>query len=186
MLKYIVPSFTKLSLIAMFSIALTASFLAGLYGIIHDQVTFSISSEYFTKVKYQQFDYLDFNVNDRLKTSFIGFFATWWVGLFFGWFLARWFLPGNSLTVAHQKIIKSATIIFLVSFLFATISGVYASLYSEIADYSNWQAIANAYGIKDTHAFVNVAYIHNGSYLGALVGFLIALIFVKRKNNSSM
>jgi hypothetical protein len=31
--------------------------IAGLYGIIHDQITYSISPEYFTKFKYRQFGF---------------------------------------------------------------------------------------------------------------------------------
>jgi hypothetical protein len=31
--------------------------LTGLYGIVHDQLTYSISSEYFTKFKYEQFGF---------------------------------------------------------------------------------------------------------------------------------
>jgi hypothetical protein len=34
--------------------------IAGVYGILHDQITFTISPEYFTEFKSAQFPYVDF------------------------------------------------------------------------------------------------------------------------------
>jgi len=73
MLKYIVPLFEKKLFFAMLKISLISSLFAGLYGVIHDQITFTISNEYFMKLKYQQFHYISFNNNDRIKVSIIGF-----------------------------------------------------------------------------------------------------------------
>ena len=57
-----------------------ATLLAGIYGSLHDQVTYSISSEYFTIFKFDQFGFQDWgNNNPRLTTAIIGFLATWWV-----------------------------------------------------------------------------------------------------------
>jgi len=164
----------------MLKVALISALLAGLYGALHDQVTFTISSEYFLNLKYQQFQYLNFNLNDRIRVSIIGFLATWWVGLFFGWFLARWYLPHCSETVANKKIIKSGFTILVMSVLFATTGSGFVFLKGESIDHSSWLAITNAYDIQNISAFIHVAYIHNCSYAGALFGFVIALLLVKR------
>ena len=63
--------------------------LAGLYGILHDEITYTISPEYFTRLKFYQFDYADFGLPPRVLVAEIGFLATWWVGFFAAWFLAR-------------------------------------------------------------------------------------------------
>ena len=39
----------------MLGVAAVGSVLAGVYGIFHDQVTYAISPEYFTKLKFDQF-----------------------------------------------------------------------------------------------------------------------------------
>jgi len=184
MLKYIVPSFEKDFFMTMLKISFITSLFAGLYGVIHDQITFTISNEYFVKLKYWQFHYINFSGNDRIKVSVIGFLATWCVGLFLGWFFARWFLPHCPMTIARKKIIRSVSIVFIVSVLTAIGGGGLAFLQRESADYSNWVNITNTYDIENIWAFVNVAYIHNCSYLGALLGFLIALVLVKRKKGS--
>jgi len=168
----------------MFQISLVGSMLGGIYGILHDQVTFSISSEYFIKLKYQQFHYLVWGSGDRLQVSIIGFFATWWVGLFLGWFLARWFLPVSPIAVASRKILKSSIIIFAASLVFALFGGVLAYVQAGAADYSNWISIVVKYDIENIPSFVMVAYIHIGSYSGALMGLIVALIWVKKKTKT--
>lgn len=164
----------------MLKISLLGAVFSGFYGALHNQVTFCISNEYFLKIKYLQFDYLIFGDAHRVNISIIGLFAGCWAGLLLGWFLSRWFLPHGSIFIANQKIFRSSIIIFFTSILSATVSGFYAFFQKEAIDYSNWAQLVNLYGIENKWALVNVAYIHNGSYLGALLGMFIALIWIKR------
>lgn len=164
----------------MLKVSFLGALFAGIYGVLHNQVTFAISSEYFLKIKYLQFDYLNFAGTDRLRVSIIGFFAACWVGLLFGWFLSRWFLPNSSILIAHQKILRSSIVIFVTSLLSATVGGMYVFFREEFINYSNWAQIVSYYDIENKEAFVNAAYIHNGSYLGALLGMFIALAWIKK------
>jgi len=54
---------------------LTAIMLAGVYGAIHNQISCTVSSEYFTKFKFRQFGLVDVNLPDRVRASFVGFIA---------------------------------------------------------------------------------------------------------------
>ncbi len=180
MLRYVVPIFEKEIFTPMLKISFLGAVFAGFYGVLHNQVTFAISNEYFLKIKYLQFDYLIFGDNHRLNISIIGFFAACWAGLLHGWFLSRWFLPHGSILIAYQKIFRSSIIIFVTSILSAIVSGSYAFFHRAVIDYSNWAQIVNLYDIENKSALVNVAYIHNGSYLGALLGMFIALVWIKR------
>src|SRR5580700_8579924 len=83
------PTFPAKQFPAMLCIALLGAVVAGMYGALHDQISYSISPEYFTKLKFRQFSYADFGWPHRVFASEVGFLATWWVGLFAGWFLAR-------------------------------------------------------------------------------------------------
>src|SRR3569623_1299072 len=72
---------------------LISCLLGGVYGVAHDQLTYSISNEYFTKFKFFQFGFVDFGreailPQPRIYVSIVGFLATWWMGLFIGFFLA--------------------------------------------------------------------------------------------------
>jgi len=52
-----------------------------MYGIIHDQITYSISPEYYTKFKFYQFGLIkspnDFVHNPRQMAIIVGIMATW-------------------------------------------------------------------------------------------------------------
>jgi hypothetical protein len=70
-------------------VAIIGGLIAGAYGIVHDQVTYTIAPEYFTKLKFHQFHYADFGLGNRIFAATIGFLATWWVGAIAAWLLAR-------------------------------------------------------------------------------------------------
>lgn len=59
-------------------IIILGSLIAGVYGIIHDQISYSVSEEYFTKFKFIQFGIQ--NLPNRIGAGIVGFLATWWVG----------------------------------------------------------------------------------------------------------
>ncbi|MGB0763409.1 MAG: hypothetical protein ACPGO0_05625, partial [Acidimicrobiales bacterium] len=73
----------------MLVVCVAGALIAGLYGIIHDQITYTISPEYFTKLKFYQFEYVDFGLPNRAFVLFIGFLATWWVGFISAWIITR-------------------------------------------------------------------------------------------------
>jgi len=68
--------------IGTFLLFLPAAMLAaGLFGIIHDEISYSVSNEYFTKFKFIQFRLLDTNLPDRFRAAEVGFLASWWMGI---------------------------------------------------------------------------------------------------------
>src|SRR4026208_93064 len=73
-------------LLTLNQIIVLSCVIAGLYGIIHDQLTYTISPEYYTKFKFYQFGLADEGdeaifPSPRLWVSFVGFMATWWTGI---------------------------------------------------------------------------------------------------------
>jgi ABC-type antimicrobial peptide transport system permease subunit len=67
-------------------IIVLAPLIGGIYGILHDQFTYTISPEYYTKFKFYQFG-LAYTGNEaifpnpRVQVCIVGFRATWWMGL---------------------------------------------------------------------------------------------------------
>lgn len=47
------------------------------------------------------------------------------------------------------------------------------------ADHSAWKEVCDELHIADCWPFVRVAYIHNASYLGGLIGFILALVCIR-------
>ena len=181
MLKYLVPKIELGDLRPMFAVTLIGSMLAGAYGILHDQITYSISPEYFTNLKFDQFHYADFGLGDRVFVSFVGFLATWWVGLIIAWFLARRLIPNQPRKIAYRRIFVGFSIVFGCGIVAGSIGYFYGLWCGPEFDYSAWSTIIRGYEISDTWAFVRVAYIHNASYLGGAVGLILSLIVMKPK-----
>jgi hypothetical protein len=75
---------------------------------------------------------------------------------------------------------------FLIIFAFtfaAAIVGYLASLLHG-SDYSAWADFASRLGVLDLPSFVRVAYIHNASYLGGLIGLVTVVIYLRRLKNT--
>ncbi len=168
----------------MLGYAALGGLAAGGYGILHDQVTYSICPEYFTRLKFTQFHYANFGWPTRVFVAEIGFLATWWVGFFSAWFIARITVPALSRPVALRYNIHGFLIIVMMalaaSFVGFTLNQIHGS------DYSAWQDLTTSLGVVDVPGFVRVAYIHNASYLGGLIGLIFALIYVRTRRNKML
>ncbi|MCE9528344.1 MAG: hypothetical protein K8R36_20055 [Planctomycetales bacterium] len=181
MLKYLFPRIALRDLPPMFGIGLFGALVAGNFGILHDQVTYTISPEYFTKLKFEQFRWANFGLPERIFAGEIGFLATWWVGFFSGWFLARRQIPGQPRLQAWRNIMISCAIILLCALLSAGAGFGYGLGRGPDADYSAWRPALTHLQIEDQWSFLRVAYIHNASYLGGIIGLVLALACVHPK-----
>ncbi len=183
-LKYLVPHIRLADLPRMFAVAISGGLIAGLYGIAHDQVTYSISPEYFTKMKFDQFHYANFGLGDRVFAGTIGFLATWWAGMFAAWLLARRLIPNQPRGIALRQIWQGIGCIFLCVLLFGVGGYLYGLWRGPKADYLSWEPMLRVLDIREKWAFVRVAYIHNAGYLGVLTGLLLALILFRPRQTS--
>ncbi len=162
----------------MFGYAALGGLLGGIYGMIHDQVTYSLSHEYFTRFKFSQFHYANFGLSPGIFVAEIGFLASWWVGFFAAWLIARLTVPAFPRPVAFRHTFRGFAIVFAAALL-GSFAGYFFGLRHH-ADYSAWQDFTSTLGVVDVPSFVRVAYIHNASYLGGLTGLVVALIYVRR------
>jgi len=165
---------------AMFGYAAAGAAIAGLYGILYDQITFTISPEYFTRLKFAQFHYADFGLPQRIFVGEIGFLATWWVGLIAGWLLARVAVPTLPAEQARAQCVRGFAIIIACALIAAAAGFGLGMLLGPDASLSSWQGFADRLGVVDLRSFVRVAYIHNAGYLGGGIGLVIAVVHLRR------
>lgn len=185
LMKYLIPRFPVRELPIILAFAGLGSLIAGGYGIVHDQITYSIGPEYFTNFKFKQFQWANLGLGNTVFVSCIGFLATWWVGLVCGWFLARRMIPNQDRRVAVSKILTGFAIIFLTGIAFGIGGYLYGNLRGPEADYSAWNNVFDRFDVMDHWAFMRVAYIHNAGYLGGLVGLILSFIFLRKCSNGS-
>jgi hypothetical protein len=180
--KFLIPSFPLQLVPRMLGLSVAGGIVAGLYGVAHDQITYTLAPEYFTRLKFQQFAWADLGLPPRVFAAQIGFIASWWVGFFSAWFLARIAVPAWPKEIANRK----AWIGFAQIFGATVVGGIGGGLLGSLpgAAGPDWQDVALELGIRDVPAFVQVAFIHNGSYVGGGIGLVLSLLSMRRQRPS--
>ena len=93
-----------------------ACVLAGLYGVVHNQISYTVSPEYFHEFKFNQFR-IEPNFQNRLGASLVGWHASWWMGLIIGTpvYFTALFVRGNRLAI--KVFLKAAMIVVMLTLL---------------------------------------------------------------------
>jgi hypothetical protein len=161
-----------------------ALLIAGLYGIVHDQITYTISHEYYTKFKFYQFGLMDMGneaifPNPRIEVSAVGFLATWWMGIPIGIILGIVGLILKDYKQMFKVLMKSTLITLIVAFLTGLTGLAYGKFYLVNTDL-NWWFPDN---LIDKKSFIMVGSMHNFSYIGGLTGMIAGIIYIIRQNH---
>lgn len=178
---YLYPSVPGSDWLPMLRHALLGALIAGSYGVLHDQFTYSLSTEYFTRMKFHQFAWARPPVGERLFVGVIGFLATWWVGFIAGWFQSRLALPRLGRDEALKRILAGHATI-LAGAALGGLTGWFAGHLEAAGSPESWIDYALEYDLEGAPlgGFIQVARIHLGGYLGALAGLVIALVLLRR------
>lgn len=150
-----------------------ACLIAGLYGMLHNQVSYTVSPDYFHAFKFHQFRFPE-ALRHRGGASLVGFLASWWTGLAIGPVLfmtyhrrlqscppARMMLRGFGLTLLITAGVGAAGLGLGVLFVSP-----------ELARLAPPDAL-------DPLAFVRSGMMHDCSYFGGVVGTVIAALIVR-------
>lgn len=156
--------------------------IAAIYGAAHDQLSYAISPEYFTRVKFRQFAWADVGLDARAFASLVGALGSWWAGAISGYAITRLISrrrPAGAALPSHAWIARRLVFILMC----AALGGATAYAWSRsggdemLEAWERWRLV----GIRDLRAFVTVAHLHTGGYLGALAGLLCVLVQAARR-----
>lgn len=157
-----------------------SAIIAGLYGILHDQITYSICPEYFTKFKYRQFGFdPNWFGGHRQTVAIIGFLATWWTGIIIGFGLGLAALICKDHKQMAKSVSKAIMVVFITALLFGIIGFFYGKFHLTKTGVDWWLP----QDLNDRNSFIIVGSIHNFSYLGGLAGLFagISSLFISNK-----
>ncbi|MES0490122.1 MAG: hypothetical protein ABUK01_09030 [Leptospirales bacterium] len=162
-----------------FSMCFFAVFVAGIYGVFHDQISYTFSSEYFTHFKFKQFAIPWAYENPRFGAAYVGFLATWWMGVLV-------YLPlglfGFMFTTPRQMgtyLAKSLIVVVIVALVTGLLGLLYG--YYQITESTNASNIHCAcIGVTEQIQFARVGYMHNASYAGGVTGLVAGVLYLVR------
>ncbi len=140
--------------------------VAGLYGIANNQVTYTLSPEFYREYKFLSFGVQDIPGSDRLRVAAVGWLASWWVGLVIGVIIT---LPGIFSFNADIKWLFFLYVAIIFSGCF--LGGLGAYLWS---NYGNVPFVLLS--LNKGHLYNHVGFIHVGVYVGAAFGLIVAFI----------
>jgi hypothetical protein len=128
--------------------------VAGTYGALHNQISYTVAPNYFHGFKFVQFD-ISPPYHNRWGAALVGWYASWWMGLFVGppVLLIGLALPGWRLYLSRSLIAKGVVV--------ATTLGVGLAALA----YSYWAE-------PNVSAFDHAGFMHNASYMGGFAGIL--------------
>lgn len=160
-------------------IVLAAIVIASIYGVGHDQATYSISPEYYTKFKFIQFDLADSGAaqhmtQPRSAVVMVGVEATWWMGLYIGIILAAFALMFRNADTMFASAMQALGIVLLVAIVCGVIGGFYGRHVLAKRGVDWW--LPN--NLVHRTEFITVGSIHNFSYLGGVIGLAVAIAFL--------
>ena len=166
-------------LATFFIVVLAAIVIASLYGVGHDQVTYTISPEYYTKFKFIQFNLADSGAaqhmtQPRSAVVMVGVKATWWMGMYIGLIIGLVALVYRNPDRMFASSMQALGIVLGVAIITGAIGGWYG--HNILAKKGvDWWLPNN---LVHRTEFITVGSIHNFSYLGGLIGLVLAIVFL--------
>lgn len=161
---------------------------AGAYGALHDQVSYTVSPDYYFAFKFHQFE-IPPELQGRVGAAIVGWMASWWMGVLISLpiLLVGLMMPDaktylTRCLVAFGVVTLTALVVGLAALAIAA-----ATIHEHtLPDY--WYPE----GVQDKVAFARAGTMHNFSYLGGFLGILTGcayLVFeryrLKRRGRSS-
>lgn len=154
---------------------------AALYGIIHDQITYTVSEEYYSKFKFIQFG-IPPSFHNRIGAGLVGVYATWWMGIVIGLFLIPIGLIIPEWKNYFWGMIRAIGIVTIT----ALTVGLGALLIGYIGYNSEQLYFDIPSNISKTKRFYLCGHMHNFSYIGGLIGIVTGIAWIIRERKRAI
>jgi hypothetical protein len=151
--------------------------LASLYGILHNQISYTVAPEYFTKFKFRQFGFVETPLPARVRASLIGFMASWWMGIPIGVLVGLAGLLHRSPSQMWRVTLRSMLIAVAFTLLFGLCGLLYGYIQTTDVNMEQYRAWFIPDDVTDLRRFLCAGYMHNSSYLGGVLAIPVAWAF---------
>ena len=155
-----------------------ACLLAGLYGSLHNQISYSVSQEYFTKFKFHQFHIAE-RTPERLGAAIVGRKAAWWMGILIGIFLIPFGLIIRGTRLYFFGMLRAFAVVVVTTLTIGLAALAFASVTISAENVGQYHRYGNK--IENNIAYARAGTMHNFSYLGGGIGIITGGIFIVRE-----
>jgi hypothetical protein len=172
------PPAIQMRRFAVFIVFMLAAVLAaGAFGALHDQISYTVSPEYYTKFKFLQFDLLDDAVPERARAAQVGFLATWWMGIPLGLLIGTAGFIHPDVPQMRRALFWSLLVAVAFTLAYALgglVYGIFQTADFKLASYEGWFI---PQGLEQPRRFLCVGYMHNAAYAGGELAVPVAWAF---------
>jgi len=167
---------------------LVAILAAGIFGAIHDQISYSVSSEYYTRFKFHQFGLLNNAIPERIRAAEVGFLASWWMGLPLGLLIGVIGLMQKTAARMRRALTWSLLLVLSFTMVFALSGLIYGYVQTQHFDLASYNGWFIPVGLERPRSFLCAGYMHNSAYLGAAIAIPLVLVFnlLYRRNSRAV
>jgi hypothetical protein len=160
-----------------FIFTLLSIVMCSIFGVLHDQLSYTVSHEYYTRFKFIQFGFQDLNLPHRLVIIFIGFLASWWMGIPIGLLSGLAGFIHKSPVQTKRLFLWSIPLMFLFTWAFSfggLLFGYLKTTSFDLSTYTGWYIPEH---LEAPRRFLCAGYMHNASYLGGALSIPLSWIF---------
>lgn len=154
-----------------------ACLLAGLYGALHNQVSYTVSPAYFHAIKFEQFD-IPAGLRNRLGAACVGFLASWWMGAIVGGVV----ILAGLVVLRGEGFVRGVLRAFGVVVGTAVLAGLAALAFGWAAIPAGPESSANLFTkgwrVEDHGALYRAMVLHTASYWGGAVGGVAGCVYI--------
>ncbi|MEM9714886.1 MAG: hypothetical protein AAF826_00060 [Pseudomonadota bacterium] len=154
-----------------------ACLCAGFYGALHNQVSYTVSPEYFHGFKFTQFN-IPTELQNRWGAALVGWRASWWMGPIIGTPIVVATLFISPIRRAFRVFLSTTLLVICITLgigLLALFAGFTVINTDFLTD------LINRPGLRDPIAFARAGWMHEFAYIGGLIGLIAGIIHVIRQ-----
>ena len=152
-----------------------AVLIAGVYGVLHNQVSYVVGPSYFHDFKFIQFDIAS-TFQNRIGAAWVGWQASWWMGVIIG---GPILLLGARMKDARAFVIaytQAAAIVLLTALVFGSGALIYAIGSVTETSLPPWMSDLV---VNDPVGYGRAGWLHLGTYFGGFIGLLIGMAYMQ-------
>ncbi len=158
-------------LLALPFLILLACLLAGLYGMVHNQISYTVGPDYFHAFKFLQFNIAE-ALPYRVGAAIVGWRASWWMGLVIGVPIAALALLMPSVGHMIRAFLRAAMMVVGMTLVLGVSSLAFT------VDPDRYDLFRIPQGVEDPAGFVRAGLMHDASYVAGLIGLLAGVIYM--------